>query len=279
MQKVLFKIKMIDDTLLSSQKSLGRIQKLTPDENLTSSPLLSSRQSNGKRKQPPTVTPKRFTRFFTPRSSLGQGTKISASRQALRDITASGANRKGTVRRTISTKDSIQIYNEEENESLDVSRKRTKKEPVLPDTTPDRSSPLKRLRKQSLSLSDDDGTDIEDSASGGDFSDSDPGRNTRSNRKRLHFVEPIAYSRQRGPLGRLLRKETGDTDRRYPTVDYGSSDWQNETANFMTRPEDTHACLNPTDAQEATIPFCATSCNSELIQPSIQSEYKANDFP
>lgn len=269
---------MIDETLLSSQESLGSIQKSAPDENPTSSPLLSSRQSNGKRKQPPTVTPKRFTRFFTPRSSLGQGTKISASRQALRDITASGANCKGTVRRTTSTKGSIQIYNEEGTESLDISRKRIKKEPVSPDTTPDRSSPLKRLRKQSLSSSNDDGTDIEYSASDGDFSDSDLGGNTRNNRTRLHFVEPIAYSRQRGPLGRLLRKETGDTNQRYPTVDHGSSDWQNETANFMTRPEDTHACLNPNDAQEATIPFCATSCNSELKQPSNQSGSRANDF-
>lgn len=257
-------MKMIDDTLLSSQESLSRIQNLTPDENPTSSPLLPSRQSTGKRKQPPTVTPKRFTRFFTPRSSLGQGTKISASRQALRDITVSGANPKGTARRRTSTKDSIRVYNEEDNEFLDISRKRVKREPASPDTTPDRSSPLKRIRKQSLGLSDEDGTDIEASASEEDSSHDIAGKKIRPNRTRLRFVEPIACSRQRGPLGRLLRQETGDTSRRYSTVGYGSGDWQNETANFMTAPEDTHACLNPTNPQEATIPFCATSCNSKL---------------
>ncbi len=254
---------MTDEIVLSSQGSLNRIPDSTPDENPTSSPLLPSRQSTGKRKQPPTVTPKRFTRFFTPRSSLEQGAKIGASRRALRDITASGANRKGTARRRTSTKDSIPTFNEENTEAVKISRKRIKKEPVSPGTTPDRSSPLKRIRKQSLGLSDDDCTDVEDPASKEDSSDIALGRKTRANHTRLHFDEPIAYSRQRGPLGRLLRQETGDISRGYETVDYGNGDWQNETANFMTRPKDTYAYLNLTNPQEPTIPFCATSCNSK----------------
>ena len=253
---------MADEGVLSSQETFYTFPNSTHDKNPTSSPLLPSRQS-AKRKQPPTVTPKRFTRFFTPRSSLGRGSKIGASRQALRDITASGTNRKSTARRRTPTKDSIQIFDENE-ESLQIHKKRKIRDPVTPETTPDRSSPLKRIRKQSLGLSDDDNNDAENSASDEYLSDNGVVRRVRSNHTRLRYVEPIAYSRARGSIGRLLRQETGDHGRRCATVDYGHGDWQYETANFMTRPEDSYACLNPNNPQESTIPFCATSCNSKL---------------
>ena len=254
---------MADGEFLSSQGSSHQIQNPTPDENPTSSPLLPSRQPTGKRKQPPTVTPKRFTRFFTPRSSLGQDGKIGASRQALRDITASGTNRTRIPRRRTPTKDSIQIFNEDSDSLRTFKKRRRTREPISPEITPDRSSPLQRIRKQSLGLSHDNGTDIEDSASEEDSSGGAFARKTQWNRTRLDIVEPIAYSRQRGPLGRLLRQETGDNSRTDRTVDYWDGDWQNETANFVTRPEDAYACLNLTTPQEAAIPFCATSCNSE----------------
>jgi WD40 repeat protein len=43
------------------------------------------------------------------------------------------------------------------------------------------------------------------------------------------------------------------------------SEWQHETANFFTRPDDGHSCVNvtPTEPQLA-IPFCTASCNSEF---------------
>ncbi len=254
---------MSHEALLSSQESSYGIHIPTPDENPSSSPLLPSSQSAGKRKQPPTVTPKRFTRFFTPRSSLGQGSKIGASRQVLRDITASGANRKSTTaRRRTPTKDSIQVFNDD-GENLEISRKRRKRVPISPETTPDRSSPLKRIRKRSLGLSDGEGSCAGDTASEEDFPDDTDVRKAQSDRTRVEYVEPIAWSRQRGPLGRLLRQEICDGSPRYRTVDYGDGDWQYELANFMTRPEDAYACLNLTSPQEATIPFCATSCNSK----------------
>ena len=254
---------MAQEALLSSQESSYGIQNPTLDENLTSSPLLPSSQSTSKRKQPPTVTPKRFTRFFTPRSSLGQGSKIGASRQALRDITASGANRKSTTaQQRTPIKDSVHVFNDD-GENLEISRKRRKRIPISPETTPDRSSPLKRIRKQSLGLSDDDGSCPGDSASEVDFSNDVALKKLQSTHIPLDYVEPIALSRQRGPLGRLLRQEIGDYSPNYRTINFGNSDWQHETADFVARPEDAYACLNLTSPQEATIPFCAASCNSK----------------
>ena len=253
----------MDQSVCSPQESLYELENHIPDENPTSSPRLPSKHSSGKRKQPPTVTPKRFTRFFTPRSSLENGVKISASRQVLRDITASGANHKRTERRRKQTKDSIEIFNDDYVVSSEVSKRRRRVGPISPDTTPDRSSPLKRMRKQSLDLSDNDDANAGDAASEEDLSDDGSAGKTRRNRTHLVFSHPIVYSQQRGHLGRLLRQETGDISPRYRTVDYGNIDWQNETADFMTRPEDTYACLNPADSQEATLPFCATSCNSK----------------
>lgn len=64
---------------------------------LLSSPLASSvsgSKKSGKLKKPPTVTPKRFTRFFTPRSSSNRSwtpCKSSSGRQ-LRDITRDAIN-------------------------------------------------------------------------------------------------------------------------------------------------------------------------------------------
>ena len=253
---------MADEAVSSSLENCYTIPSSSQDKIPTSSPLLPSRQST-KRKQPPTVTPKRFTRFFTPRSSLGRGSKIGASRKALRDITSLGANRKSTASRRTPTKDSIRILDETE-ESPQIRKKRRTRDLVTPDTTPDRSSPLKRIRKQSLGLSDDEGS-IEGGYNSDEYlSDNGVVRRVRGNRTRLNYVEPIAYSKVRGSLGRLLRQESGDYSRRYATIDHGNDDWQYETANFMTKPEDSYACLNPTNQQETTIPFCATSCNCKL---------------
>jgi hypothetical protein len=55
-------------------------------------------RSRTKPRRPPTVTPRTFTRFFTPRSSQ-ESPKISTSRDALRTITNSAMNRIGTTGR------------------------------------------------------------------------------------------------------------------------------------------------------------------------------------
>lgn len=120
----------------------------TPDENanLLPTPTASGQKSLSKPKQLPTVTPRRFKRFFTPRSSLKRNVKIGASRQVLRDITAGDSNRRSVGRRQSFSKDATKVF-EDQNENFNgTSKKRKRGIPVSPDTTPDNSSPLKRIR-------------------------------------------------------------------------------------------------------------------------------------
>jgi hypothetical protein len=65
----------------------------------------SHKQDGGfttKPKRPPAVTPRSFTRFFTPRSSQ-ESPKVSTSREALQTITSSVINRNGTANEHNST--------------------------------------------------------------------------------------------------------------------------------------------------------------------------------
>jgi hypothetical protein len=61
--------------------------------NPMSPPHATSRCANSKPKRPPPITPKRFNRFFTPRSSSGHSSHSSNARRRLRDITKTAINR------------------------------------------------------------------------------------------------------------------------------------------------------------------------------------------
>lgn len=136
----------------------------TPEPQLSSPLRPLGSQGSDKPKRKPTVTPRTFTRFFTPRSSLRRGRKIGASRQILRDITASGSNRKGIFGRRRQVDDKVQTLEEEGEKDdddgfADVSKKRKRYRPLSPETTPDLSSPLKRMRSQSFEIPEDDAVD------------------------------------------------------------------------------------------------------------------------
>ena len=87
----------------SPYRALDSFDSSSPPQFL-SSPLASSligSKKSGKLKKPPTVTPKRFTRFFAPRSSSSRSRipyKSSSGRQ-LRDITCTAINSSGTQSR------------------------------------------------------------------------------------------------------------------------------------------------------------------------------------
>lgn len=135
--------------------------RLPTPEPQSSSPIrpLSGRGSE-KPKRKPTVTPRTFTRFFTPRSSLGRNGKIGKSRKILRDITESGSNRNGGSGRRRHVDDKIRSLEEgddgDEEEFLDIPQKRKRYQPISPEPTPDLSSPLKRMRSQSLEILEDE---------------------------------------------------------------------------------------------------------------------------
>ena len=252
---------MEDQTPLGSQENpLSSCVTSTSGENLGSSPALPSlgNQNGSKPRKAPTITPRTFTRFFTPKSSLERGGRIGASRQALRDITASASNRK---RRRTPTKDTILIPGEHDE---GTSRRRKRRIPDSPDVTPDRSSPLKRLRNQSLDIAEDGDSDSETTESRED--PEDPLQRYSRQRK---SISPIIKSKFRGAQGIHLQREIGIHNRTSETWCLGRSawnarDWQRETTNFITRPEDEHVCMNVVTPSDFTIPFCTASCNSRF---------------
>ena len=169
-------------------------------QNVNSSPILPAQGSTQKTKprKPPTITPRTFTRFFTPKSSLERGGRIGASRQALRDITASGANRRG---RKTPRKDEVKVEDFDKTSSHH-GNKRKRRIPYSPDPMPELSSPLKRLCNQSMPVSEDEGgndgsvSEDEESVDGGS---SEPEnamlRATKNPRSRRPPLLPIARSR------------------------------------------------------------------------------------
>lgn len=250
---------------LGSQENFPSSTALSTDgEEPTSSPVLplAGKQHGSKQRKPPTITPRSFTRFFTPKSSLERGGRIGASREALRDITAQASNRR---RRRTPTKDTIQLYDEGSKDTADTAaRKRRKLDSV--DVTPERSSPLKRIRNQSLETSDEESD--ADQAASGDEIQKILEKTHRPCRRILKAADPILDSGYRHGLGRDLRREIGAFGRsitsRSSTRGFGGSkDWEHETANFCTRPEDVHICYNVAMPSDHSIPFCTASCNSE----------------
>ena len=167
-----------------------------------SSPLLplTSSQCSEKPKKGPNVTPRTFKRFFTPKSSLSRENKVGASRQALRDITASASNR---PQRASAVKDAIRSIEDIKEAFPEISKKKRKRQlPISPDTTPDRSSPLKRLKLPSLDI----------------FADSEGGRidsedELNDSEKECCEAKPRpinpAQSNLRGRLGWSLSRELG----------------------------------------------------------------------
>lgn len=146
------------------------------------------------------MTPRTFKRFFTPKSSLSRDNKVGASRQALRDITASASNR---PQRASVAKDAIRSIEDIKGALPEISKKKRKRQlPISPDTTPDRSSPLKRLKLPPLDIfADSEGgrIDSEDELN-------DSGKECCEGKPRP--INPV-QSNLRGRLGWSLSRELG----------------------------------------------------------------------
>ena len=219
--------KMDTEALERSAFALSTRTTPEPSSNTPSSPLLPARDQqsvvNGKPKKKPTVTPRTFTRFFTPRSSIGRGGKIGASRKALRDITALAQNRNiCSRRRTLfaitncvplpATKDGIQIFTDQDEPLPESGRKKRRKTIQSPETTPDLSSPLKGIRGFPKQLEVDDGFELEEE------NDEEDNRLEKTTSEK---PKGIRYGMRQGPIGRMLGRELGTVNHGpKPDVDY-----------------------------------------------------------
>ena len=252
------------------------------ESHFSSSPLdPSTRESSPdfglikKPKKKSTVTPRSFQRFFTPRTSSDREKRLVAGRHALADITYTAANR--TRRRCSSVNVSTKIFDEDENPCLGSNGLKERKGFLCtPETTPERSSPLKRPRSLSREHSEAElfhrvvHSEIDELVG-------------ELNHQALQVPNRIAMSKTRGILGTMLRRETnilsgpsqGFMSKHHPGISstrdhrklhayYLALDWLSEVADFYSAPEDVHFCKNVvTEHPESVIPFCSTACNSE----------------
>lgn len=239
----------------SSQESQSECLStiLVDHDILPSSPLKSRsdaaaslRSSTLKPKKPPTVTPKRFTKFFTPRSSSlsSQGGRQSKAGRQLRDITQDGNNRRRGSR--------LSLGLGEDGGDLFSSRplKRRKHSFDMP-SSPPQSSPLRKVEPVN------DRIDVaEDDAISVDYDDLpdlieclEP------------FPKPIQRIRHTGRTHRLMQRSFGgyeSTSRGFRGPEH-CVDWRSDTADFVTLPKDRYSFRG------TALPFCTASCNTNPL--------------
>ena len=120
-------------------------------QSMTSSPTMPKgpHAENIRSKKAPSVTPRRFRRFFTPRTAPVHSQGFSAARQALRDITSPALNRGGQTtahRRALGPFRDLDISGDEN--ATTVITRNGKRRKVLPTPEPlsTSSTPSKRRR-------------------------------------------------------------------------------------------------------------------------------------
>jgi hypothetical protein len=101
--------------------------------------MLTDHLASRKLRKPPPVTPKRFQKFFTPRSSASRTSKqsLSKSGRQLREITQSGLNRRAG-QRTRSPRKTVVF-----EDAIETPPTKRRKLYITPDSSPPRSSPCK----------------------------------------------------------------------------------------------------------------------------------------
>jgi WD40 repeat protein len=206
--------------------------------------MSSAAMGSRKPKRPPPITPKRFTRFFTPRNSKNASsrTALSSSGRQLQDITRAALNRSRAATRTTPRKtvNFADVENNQMKTPTSSSRKR-KTLYLSPETSPVQSSPSKRSRYVTPPPI----TILEDAPT----FDEPP-----------VFPVPVRRLRTLGGVSRTLQRSFGGT----LSVGRGfrrdhCSSWQEQTADFHSNVDDLHQL-----SQRAT-PFCTASCNTNSL--------------
>ncbi|CAK3974335.1 related to WD40 repeat-containing L2DTL [Lecanosticta acicola] len=226
------------------QISLGKENVSSPSRPQSSSgTLLSTR----KERRNPTVTPKRFNKFFAPRSSQStRGGRQSKARRQLQDITRNAVNQR---RSGLAARDEFAA---DADININSSRptKRRKFSTDLQSSPPQlQSSPLKHVQTvESIPILEDEQLSEAETLPG-IFDQLRPS------------PKPIRRLRTPGPSRRMLESSFGGYDallrgRRGPDH---AADSRAETAKFVTTPMDTHAFRG------TALPFCTATCNTNPL--------------
>ncbi|AEO62625.1 uncharacterized protein THITE_120558 [Thermothielavioides terrestris NRRL 8126] len=257
----------IGKTPSSAAKSSG-----TLGTSLLSSPPRAP-PSRGKERRNPSITPRKFQRFFTPRSRVSS--KPSAVRKALCDLTAPALNRGQTPSSPLKPPsedlghDSLPLphlqdahRSKRRRVQLTTPEKQTNplpsplnSSPLLPtpDLRPGLSSPIQSLKsRQGLR----DGVFVDD-----DVPEDDEEEPTAATPL---YKRPVPLHR-RGLGAQLVQRMTGAM--RYASdrpLECPVADWRTETADFYSRPEDVHFSSSHEGAPRA-IPFCTATCHRNRL--------------
>ncbi|KAF1999925.1 WD40 repeat-like protein [Amniculicola lignicola CBS 123094] len=209
-------------------------------------------------RKPPPITPKRFTRFFTPRNSRhgASDAKLrSSSARQLQDITRTAVNRnphsktRTTPRKTVNFAEDM----EEQGVKTPQFQDRKRKGPYLsPESSPAQSSPSKRPRYMtppSFSILEDEPP-----------LPKDPEANVDEELSAPVFPTAIRRLRGMGSASRILQRSFGGSlgIGRGFARDHSTFP-QDQTANFYSSSSDFH------QLSRTSPPICVTGCNNNTL--------------
>ncbi|KAI0544379.1 WD40-repeat-containing domain protein [Xylaria curta] len=223
------------------------------DEN---SRLLSPpRQSSGKERKDPSITPRKFKRFFTPRS--GVRSQPSPARKALRDLAAPAVNQRY---QTPAPSSPLKPLFEEDldGEHLEFPSCRISKRRKIehtPESSPVRPPSLGTLHGLGSSLP----SPIRSLCSSQEICESDDEYSDDDPSTPSHPPKRLLSLPNRGLAGQLAQRELGGLPRAgHAYMSYPAADWRIDTADFYSRPDDFHLCSEG-------IPFSAATCHRSSI--------------
>lgn len=224
------------------------------------------RRTNPKERRNPSITPRKFRRFFTPRprvsSHLAPG-HISPARKALRELAGPQLNNRLQTPAPSSPLGpphyDVHIQDENDTEACPTKRRKLQHTPDASPYRPQRLESTNHIRpsiSQSGLLS-----PIQSFHSSQEPLESEESEDDDTfEQKPFRRLAPVP---SRGFASQLLQRELGGmprAGRSYMT--YPVSDWRTETANLYSRPEDVHNCVSH-DGPGRCIPFCTATCHSE----------------
>ncbi|GAM88986.1 hypothetical protein ANO11243_070200 [Dothideomycetidae sp. 11243] len=229
------------------------------DNELSFGDLPSSSQgpelASSKPRRPPTITPKRFTRFFTPRQSVIESRKskhMSKAARSLRDITKNAINRKQRSPRQCLSKLSQDV----DLENVTPQHKRRKLTPALESSpiqllsSPSKYAPvdlghIQLLHEDVMSTLEEDENDEADE---------------ELDRIPLRLPKPVRRLQGMHASHRLLERSFGGRSvLGRGRIHDPCLDWRHSTSRFYSSNNDTHPFTSN------ALPFCTTACNTNSL--------------
>lgn len=276
---------MTNFTEMALQVHIDPYEDSSQEQLQPSSPSLASSQGSNKPKKKPTVTPRTFKRFFTPRSLKGSSNSTGSSRKILEDITVSGSNRLLFTQ----TKGNKSTFRQTTEEPESISRKRKRQSVNSIPGSLSQPSPLIQKASPLTNMSQNDQPEIFVLKSEDHGLASNPEDQATIPAWKPDAIKPTLFARPPGcaPLRSTFRRELGMSSiHGYECTFHGAhemlsfiliyklnglTDYRNEVACFYASNNDAFTFDRTGGKSIGLCPFSTTSCNGELLKKSICS--------